>query len=134
MTSLVGGATICVVGSKVFLLLFHSPIRCTSCKKTQLIHSNLNRLKFLIILDCTCAGALITTNRHSYVALTPTSSDFVHSTHPARIIESAIGEFIKFDKCGEITRNKTGTKGELHILERIQERRRNLWTSLHLGK
>ncbi|KAJ7795097.1 hypothetical protein B0H14DRAFT_2621302 [Mycena olivaceomarginata] len=27
-------------------------------------------------------------------------------THPARIIESEIGEFIKFDKCGEITRKK----------------------------
>ncbi|KAJ7720227.1 hypothetical protein B0H14DRAFT_2636065 [Mycena olivaceomarginata] len=30
-------------------------------------------------------------------ALTPTSSNFVHGTHPARIIESEMGEFIEFD-------------------------------------
>jgi hypothetical protein len=65
---------------------------------TQFIHSKINRLKLPIIF-----GVLFMTNRHSNLALTPTSSDFVHCTYSARISESEMGESIEFDRCGVIT-------------------------------
>jgi hypothetical protein len=73
----------------------------------------MNRLKFPIIFDDTCARVLFMMNRHNNFTLAPTSSDFVHCTHSARIIGSEMGEFIECDRCGARGINKACTKGEL---------------------